>query len=409
MPNEIAASNMATDFDDIIEGADIKTGVSKSLEIYRKDDEEWQQANGKVWIPETYNFESSDGMDSTGNGEDVIDRMIPVNLAKKRHIKVVLGADSLRDGRLTTEAKKGLSREIKNAVDIACFEEIINRSTIIVRKTGDFVYGDAVRADLALDDAGLTGYDRKLILSTPHYGEIAETLGTSAYKDTTNLDAFAKLQIPPVAGFESMKADYRKNLAGLATNGLTVNGNQSHTVATYTDADQDNYQDNSQMTFNVTGATPANLPVGSKINIAGVNALHPSTREDIGSLRTFTAQCTANGVVTISPAIIIAGASRNCTAQAADTVAITVLNTDTAAPSVFFTEGSVFLVPGRMPDVSESKNVAFESMVLDNGIPVRFSYWYDGDTEALTIKVLVFFDVVVTCPERVGIILTNQT
>jgi hypothetical protein len=408
MANSIASSNMTTMFDEIIQEADIKVGLSKSLEVYRKDDEAWQQANGTVWIPEAYNLETQDGFDSTGTEEDLIDRMIPVNLAKKKHIKVVIGAEQLRDGRISTEAKKAMVRQIKNTIDIACFEEIINRGTMLVRSTSDFIYGNAVSANVLMDDAGLSGFEQKLCLSTPHYSQIAETLGTSAFKDSTNLSAFEKLQIPQVAGFQSMKADYRKSLAGNATTGLTVNGNQSHTVATYTDANKDNYLDNSQMTLAVTGATAGNMPKGTKLNIAGVFGVQGATREDLGSLKTFSVVSAAAGSVVISPAIIITGPNKNCSAQAATGVAITVLNTTTSAPSIFYTDDSVYLVPGRLPVASEATNIATEEMVMENGIPVRFSYWWSPDAEKLNIKIVLFFDVVVTSPEKVGLILANQ-
>lgn len=409
MANSIAQSNTVAMYDEIIQEADIKTGVSKSLPIYGKDDEEWQRANGTMWIPEAFNVEAVAGIDSTGSSEDLVDRMVPVNLDRAWHVKLNIGVKQLRDGRLTKEGKDAIARALKNKVDIACFAEMIDRATMLVRSTSDFVYSNAAYADTLLDDAGLSGFNRNMILSIPHYQQIAETLAQSNFKDSTNLTAFEKLQIPSVAGFDSMKADYRKNLAGSATTGLTVNGTQSHTVATYTDVNENTYLDNRKMVLNVTGATAANAVSGDKIQIADVYALHPSTYESTGELRTFSVNVGATGTIDISPAIIIDGPDRNCDAAAVAGAAITFLNTKTAAPSVFYAEDSVYLVPGRLPVASEVSNIEPVEMVLENGIPVRFTHWWEPDGESLNIKALLYFDVAVTCPDRVGVILTNQT
>ena len=408
MANQIAQSNTVAMYDEIIQEADIKTSISKALPIYGKDDEEWQRAAGTMYIPEAFNVEAQAGIDSTGSSEDLTDRMVPVNLDRAWHIKLKIGVKNLRDGRLTVEGKKAVARALKNKVDIAVFTEMVNRATMVVRSTSDFVYGNASVAATLMNDAGLSGFNQNLVLSIPHHQQIAETLAVSNFKDSTNLTAFEKLQIPPVAGFDSMQADYRKNLTGSATTGLTVNGDQSHTVATYTDVNENTFLDNREMVLAVTGATAGNSLDGDKIQIADVYALHPSTYEPTGELRTFSIKVGAAGSMTISPAIIIAGPDRNCDAAALNTAAITFLNTKTAAPSVFYAEDSVYLVPGRLPVATTVSNVAATEMVLDNGIPVRFTEWWDHDAEVLSIKALLYFDVAVTCPDRVGIILTNQ-
>ena len=396
-------------FDEIIQQADAAVSFSKALPVYQKDDATWQQSGGTVYIPEAFNVEASSGLDSTSSGADLIDRMVPINLDKVWHIKLVLGVKQLRDGRLTDEGKKSLSRALKNKIDIVSYTEAINRATMVVRSATNFVYEDAADAESLMTDAGLNGYSQNLVLSTPHHKQIASQLATSSFKDKTNLTAFEKLQLPDVAGFDTMKADYKKNLTGSATTGLTVNGNQSHTVATYTDADENTYLDNRSMVLNVTGATAANALNGDKIQIANVYALHPSTYESTGELRTFSVSKGESGKITISPAIIITGADRNCDAQAANSAAITFLNTTTSAPSVFFAEDSIYLIPGRLPVANEvAGKVNAQEMELENGVPVRFTSWWDEDKEELSIKALLYFDVAVTCPSRVGVILTNQ-
>jgi len=408
MANQIATSDMAALLDEVIRGTDIKVGLSQGLNKFAQDDAAWEQAGDTMWLPQEFRFEVLDGqVSSDSDFEDLIDRMVPVNLTKAKRILAQITSAQLRDPRLLKMAVQGMSRDLKNAIDLACYEEMINRGSLVVRQTGDFSYSDAVSADVLFDDSGLSGFERKLQLSIPHYTQIAETLGTSAFKDKTNLTAFEKLQTPDVGGFDTMRADYRKNLAANATTGNTVNGNQSHTVATK--GADDFYQDNRQMVLAITGATAINMPVGSKFTIAGTNKVHPDTKEDTGSLMTFTIVTAINAVPVISPAIVISGPYQNCSAQAATGSAVTVLNTHISAPSIFYTPESTVIVPGNLPVASQATNVGVEEMVTENGIPVRMTYWWDQHGETLQIKLLAFFDVAVINPEQVGVIIANQS
>ena len=104
---------------------------------------------------------------------------------------------------------------------------------------------------------------------------------------------------------------------------MTVNGAQEHTVSTY-DAN-DFFLDNRGMTLNLTGATTANMPVGTKFTIDGVNFVHPETRQDTGELLTFTVKVAVNGAPEVYPALVATGPYRNASAEAANGAAVTVL------------------------------------------------------------------------------------
>jgi len=195
------------------------------------------------------------------------------------------------------------------------------------------------------------------------------------------------------------------NLPLNAVTTATVNGLQSHTVATYTDGNQDNYQDNRSMTLNVNvGLTTA---IGTKFTIAGVNAVNPETRTDNDELQTFTVVGGTSLAPIVQPAIVITGPYQNCTAAAADTAAITVLNIANKAPSVFWADDSVQLIPGVLP--TDGGGVDVMEGVTAQGLPMRMSYQWDFHNEVLNCKALVYFDVAVINPEQTGIILSNQT
>lgn len=81
-------------------------------------------------------------------------------------------------------------------------------------------------------------------------------------------------------------------------------------------------------------AAGATITAGTVFTIAGVNAVHPETKADLGYLQQFvvTAAATADGggaiaALPISPAIVTTGAFQNVTAAGADNATITILGT----------------------------------------------------------------------------------
>ena len=190
-------------------------------------------------------------------------------------------------------------------------------------------------------DRGLGGYNKKAFLSLPDYSGVAQQLGAYQYTDGIPKDALTRAKLPMLQTFDTMRADYRKTLAGNSQTGVTVNGAQSHTPQTYVTGSTTEFYDNRRMTLNVNTGTITNMPRGTKFTIANVFALNPETRESTGSLQTFTVIGGTASALTISPAIVTTGPYANCDAVAADTAAVTILNTTTSAPSIFYTPESL--------------------------------------------------------------------
>ena len=282
---------------------------------------------------------------------------------------------------------------------------MIDQASLIHTTDADFSWQDGIDAELLMLNAGLSAYDRKLFLSNRHYGKVAKELGQFSREIFTN-DAVTRARIPDLATFQTMRSDYLLTLDASSASGVTVNGNQSHTVATY-DANGF-YLDNRYMQLNLTGATIANMPVGTKFTIAGVNQVNPETRTDNDELQTFTVVTAGNGTVTVAPAIVIDGPYQNCSAQAADSAAVSVLNIAANNPSLFYTPESTVLVPGRLPIPQDAGGVQSVDATSDQGLPMRLSYWYDPHNEVFNMKALVYFDVQVIYPWMLGAILDKQ-
>lgn len=418
MANSIAQDNMMTLWDEVANGTDMNATVSKMLPKYDFDDTDGQRSHGvdnaastadTEWIPQEYRFQVLDGIVSSDSDfEDLVERLIPVRRNKAKRVLFQLTTKQLRDSRTRAKAAKGVMRDIRNAVDVAVYQEIINQSSLVIQTGVDFSIDDAIDAENLMINNGLAAYNKTMLTSNRDYAKVAKELGNrlGLGADGKALTAFEKAAIPMMASFDTFKSDYLINLAANAAAGVTINGAQSHTVATFTDVNQDNYLDNRSMTLNVNVGVGGSA-VGTKFTIAGVNALNPETRTDNDELQTFTVIGGTSLAPLIQPAIVITGPYRNCSAEAADTAAVVILNTTDKAPTVFWADESVQLIPGNLP--VEGGGVDVLETVTEQGLPMRMTYEWDFHDEVFNCKALVFFDVVVINPEQTGMVLTNQT
>lgn len=415
MANSFSKDKMATLFEEMTEQTSINMTLSKDLQVYGMSDiadmgrtiDSAGSGADTEWIPQETRFEVQDGIESTaGDFQDIVDRNVPVRRNKAKRILTTISTKDLRDPYRLERAKRAMAKQISTALDVTAYETMRNRANMTLALASDFSYDDAILAESKMLQAGLGNRDKKLLLSIPHYNKVAQALQTAA-RDVAVMDALSRAKIPNLSTFQTMRADYSSNLAASTGTGLTVNGNQSHTVATY-DASGEFYLDNRQMTLAITGATTANFPAGTKFTVAGINKLHPETKTDIGELLEFTVVVAGNGSAVISPAIVTTGPYANASDIANTGNAVTVLNTSSNAASLFYTPESTFMVPGYLPVAPEAGGVNVFDGQTENGLPMRMTMWWDPHGESLNIKTLIYFDVAVIQPDEVGVIIDNQ-
>ncbi len=394
--------------DEVVEETDIAAGFSKMLPTFGMGDTDGQRLGDVEYLPEDFRFEANDGYVSNSDNSDaqsLTDRLIPIRRNKSLYIKSKITTKELRDPRLRKMAVQGFSREMRNAVDIYCYNKAITRANMSVTSDTAIEQSDTSAAEVLMLDAGLGGYAANLHLSLPHYKDLADKLALNQYHGGVPQTAYERSIIPnQIGGFDkASRADYRLTLAAQTKSGVTVTGVQSHTVQTK-DAN-DNYIDNREMSLTVSATT--GLKAGDKFTIAGVNRLNPEVREDTSELMTFTVNSVTNGTsMVISPAIIVDGPFRNCSAATADAAAISFLNAKVNNPSVFWAQDSIKLVPGNLP--VEGGGVDKVDATTEQGLPMRFTFWYDPDAETMFLKAVIFFDCEVWLPSQVGVILDKQ-
>ncbi len=417
MSNSFAHDKMCTIWEEAAKTTGMNMTLSKDLETYTMSDmankDRTGNANGtnfgsgngdREYIPQEYRFEVKNGIETTDSDfQDIIDRMIPVNRIRSFNVPATIKAKELQDPQRIKKVADGFARDIANKIDTVCYQTMIEQATMFVSVANKFTFEAGIDAETLMLNRGLSKFNRKLLLSNKHYSAVAKDLG-AASRDVLVQDALSRAKIPDLATFDTMRSDYLLNLAGNTTSNITVNGNQSATVATF--GADGFYKDNRSMTLALTNATTANMPVGTKFTIAGVNAVHPETRQDTGSLMTFTVIAAANGAPVVQPAIVVSGPYQNCTAQAATGNAVVILNKNTDAPSLFYTPESTVIVPGVVPVIGDG--VKTMTLTTENGIPMTMVYWYDGHKMQYNMKAVFNFDVQVIYPNMLGMIMANQ-
>lgn len=407
-PDNSLLKDVHTLVDMVVEETDQASGFSKSIPTFNMGDESGQRYDDVEYLPEDFRFEAQDGFVSKADNSDaqaLTDRLIPIRRNKSLYIKTAIKTKELRDPRLREMAVKGFAREIRNKVDTYCYQKAIAHANMVVVSDTAIDQSDASAAEVLMLDAGLGGYSSCLHVSLPHYKELSDKLALNQYHGGLPQNAYERSIIPnQIGGFDkAVRADYRLTLGKQDAAGVTITGGQSHTVATKDS--NDNYIDNRVMELTVSAT--AGLKAGDKFTIAGVNRLNPEVREDTSELMTFTVMSVKNGTtVNISPAIIVDGPYRNCSAAAADSAAVTFLNIANNNPSVFWAEDAMKLIPGNLP--VEGGGVDKVDATTDQGLPMRFTYWYDPDLETMLMKVVIFFDMEVWLPSQVGVILDKQ-
>jgi len=395
--------------DEVVQETDIMGSWTKQLPVFDFGDVEGQRQGDIEYVPEEFRFEAVDGFQSQSDNSDVqdlVDRLIPIRRNKAFNIKSRVSTKEMRDPRLRTMAVRGFAREIRNAIDTYCYDKAITRAQMVQPLAGSTAtQSDLSAAEVLMADNGLSMFRKNIFLSLPHYKDLADGLANNPQYSGMPESAYKSAVIPnQVGGFDmAMKADYRKTLTAQTAAGVTTATSQVHTVATKDG--NDNYIDNRQMTKTFSSTT--GLKAGDKFTIAGVNRLNPEVREDTGELMTFTILSVTDGTnAVISPAIIVDGPFRNSVVTTASgTAAVTFLNNENSNPSIFFAQDSIKIIPGNLPIDNPVGGVETVNATTEQGLPMRFTFWYDPDGETMYMKAVVFFDCEVWLPNQVGLLI----
>ena len=413
-------------FEDILEGFNDALVLSRNVSVYNTDGSMMERTNNVIYRPQPYIAQSYDGMDQTNNFTAYTQLSVPATLGFQKSVPFILDAlelrDALQEGRLGEAAKQKLASDINIAImNVASAQG----SLVVTVNTAAGDYDDVALCDSIMNEQGVQAFDRYLALSSRDYNGIASNIATGAgtgarsFAGNKSNTAFERSFVGNVAGFETYKLDYANRLAGATgadptMSTLVAANNYYVPVATQTAATGETQNvDNRFQTITVSSTT--DLPAGSAIEIAGVEAVHHITKQGTGFSKTFRVVQVINSTTcVITPPIISAQGGtdaelqyQNCIVTAASGRTMNRLNTTTAPVNCFWQKDALEILPGRY-SVPSDAGVAVMRAATDQGIELVMQKQYDVNTMKTKYRLDTLFGVVNKQPEMSGILLFNQ-
>lgn len=162
----------------------------------------------------------------------------------------------------------------------------------------------------------------------------------------------------------------------------------------------------SLLTKGWTAAAASRLVVGDVFTIAGVNKVNPITRQSTGVLQqfvvtaAFSSDASGNGSVSISPSIIVTGATQTVSASPADGAAITVLGTaGTASVNNILCHEKAFTLGTADLELPGGVDFAAVASDADSGLSIRVVRAYDINNDVFPCRLDVLYGWAALRPE----------
>lgn len=142
--------------------------------------------------------------------------------------------------------------------------------------------------------------------------------------------------------------------------------------------------------------------VGDVITVAGVNAVHPQTKDNLGYLKEFViTAASAGGTVTlsVSPAFILTGSEQNISALPVDDVAVTVKGTASTlyGQNIAFCPDAFYFVTADLPN---PRGMGVDcTIVQEQGLSLRVMNGFDIANDTFLSRIDIAYGAGVLRPE----------
>lgn len=421
MANQLA-KDLEIMFENYVEGFEAACVVSRNAKKFRPGDTAMQRAGDVLYRPQHYHMNIEEGLDlSKKTPTALVQRLVPSVFKEPKNILYTLDAREMRDPEHKTEAGRAAGMRLAAQIDSDLISMVTQRATNVVAvpdsatgSRGLALWNGAADIDATMTAIGVPqGINRRSFWNPFNYKDLAGELGHRAYAQGATLTAYEKAQIPPVASFDSYKTDISGRLpkAAKVEDTITLTEAPAHKV----EAKDVNGMpvDNRQGTIKISAKS---LQVGDAFTIAGVNSVHQITKDTTGQLQVFRvlAVDTAGTTVTISPKILPPNntdeASRpyaNVDDNAASGAAITVLNKNAAPANLFWADGSVELMYGKLA-FPTGQGPQVMTATTEQGATLIMSYAFDHIKGVTTARFTTLYGCSVLVPEYTGIVIAGQ-
>lgn len=339
-----------------------------------------------VYVKRPPEFTIRDG--AAASSQDVVEGEVAVVCDKQKGVDVQFTgyeATTNIDQLLKSKIIKAAMTQIASQID----GDLIDQTKFFNNSVG--TYGNTISTVAGffagpqrLDEMGVPMSDRNAIMTPADGYALAATFtGLAALAGDTAISALQKAKIPMLGNTQPYITQTIPAITTgnrVTTTTLVKGASQSVTYAscrtTYTQA------------LTCDGQATKTYKAGEKFTIAGVNAVNPRTKADLGYARQFTimSDVTSGGgggdvTLTISPPIITSGAFQTVTAAPADDAQLTHLGalSTTYRFNAAFHKSAIKLVNVKPPNpYSGESDYATDP---DTGISVRYWRYSDGTND----------------------------
>ncbi|WP_334468190.1 P22 phage major capsid protein family protein [Arsenophonus sp. PmNCSU2021_1] len=417
MANQLA-KDLEILFENCVDGFEAACVVSRNAKKFRPSDTSMQRAGDMIYRPQHYHMNIEEGLDLTNKTPtELVQRLVSSVYKEPKNILYTLDAREMRDPEHKTEAGRAAGQRLAAQIDADLINMATQRATNVVAMAnntsggqGKDLWNGAAAIDAIMTAIGVPqGINRRSFWNPFNYKDLAGELGSRAYTQGVNLAAYEKAQIPPVASFDSYKTDISGRVPKGTTQALTLAAVPSHKVVAKNTNDMP--MDNRQGTITVSAA---GLQVGDAFTIAGVNSVHQISKDTTDQPQVFRVLEVSGTSVTISPQILPPDnadvASRpyaNVNANAANGAAITLLNKNAASANLFWADGSVELMYGKLA-FPTGQGPQVMTATTEQGATLIMSYFFDHIKGVTTARFTTLYGCSVLVPEYVGLLIAGQ-
>ena len=373
-------------------------------------------AGGTVYVKRPPEFIVRDG--AVASPQNTVEGEVAVNIDKQKGVDVqftsqeeTLNVDQLLRSRVLSAAMAQIASQIDSDL-IGCIKEFPNwTGTPGVQCTSPTPLFAAAQR---LDELAIPTDNRNGVLTpSDAYGVAGNLLTLAAQSGEVAQNALEKAKIPVIGNVDWFMTQTAPSLTTgtrVSSAASLVNGASAQDVA-YT-AVKSSY---TQTLVIKSGGNAKTISVGEVFTIAGVNAVNPRTKADLGYLKQFTVIATAANpasyttsaggdvTVTISPPIIISGAYQNVTTPTpADGAAITYMGAagTTYRPGAAFHKTAIKLVSAKL--IMPYSGEADYATDPDTGLTIRYWRYSDGSNDLHNHRWDVLYGVV-NADRRLGV------
>jgi hypothetical protein len=378
-----------------------------------------ERAGQTIRRPYPYQVDSVDGLDISGSFGGLTELTCPVSLSEAdiKNVPFQLGAAERNDKMKLKEAAQGAAIQLSSKFDTDVQNTVANYGSVVLTETGMFSdYDQLSKADTAFSEREVPMVSERSMVLNPRAAnaQAAKIAGRETFSGKP-LTVYERATVNPVAGFDTFKANVIQNLAGSSATGITISGaNQNVTPVAFKSSGtlapgEVNDPRYSTLTVNLAG-----LVVGDCFHIAGVNAIGMISKKDTGTPQTFRVVAASGADLIVTPAIIPADGTdaqkryATVTTTPANGAAVTILNTASTQPSIFFTKPAVEIFVGELDTDQLEGSMPIMSETTDSGIHIIFARQGDINDLSAKYRLTAWGKTHVLQPQQCGIMLPNQ-